>query len=616
MKRLVAGLCAACSLGPCVPLQAQVPGGPEFRVNTYTTRSQYQPAVAMDGGGNFVVVWTSGRQDAGYAGIFGQRYDAAGAPRGSEFQVNTYATGQQLVPSVAADGAGGFVVVWMSYGQDGSRGGVFGRRYDTTGVPRGSEFQVNSYTTAYQYAPSVASGAKGDFVVVWIGYGQDRSADGVFARRYDAAGQPLAGEFQVNTYTSGNQGLPTQGPATVALDASGGLVITWPSFRQDGDAFGVFAQRYDATGAGIGAEFQVNTFTTSTQGPSAVAAAADGHFVVTWTGGLQDGSGFGLFARRYDAAGSALGPEFQVNTYATGQQGGAAIAADAGGGFVITWTSGHDDGSYGVFAQRYDRGGTPRGSEFRVNTYTTSQQSGSPGAVASDPAGNFVVTWTSYGQDESFFGVFGQRYGGLRPSALAVDALGNGVLDPGETATVAPAWRNVNGAPQTFAGSASAFTGPGTPNDPIYTIVDGAASYGTVADGAQGSCSASGNCYALSLSAPTTRPAQHWDARFTEDLAPAAQGQSKTWTLHVSREQMAVFVLRTLDPTLDPPACGTPVFADVPAASPFCRWIEELARRGVVTGCGGGNYCPTAPVRREQMGVFISVGFGLTLYGP
>ena len=79
---------------------------------------------------------------------------------------------------------------------------------------------------------------------------------------------------------------------------------------------------------------------------------------------------------------------------------------------------------------------------------------------------------------------------------------------------------------------------------------------------------------------------------------------------------MAVFVLRTLDPALNPPACAPPIFNDVPATSAFCRWIEELARRGVVTGCGGGNYCPTAPVTREQMGVFLSATFGLTLYGP
>jgi len=84
----------------------------------------------------------------------------------------------------------------------------------------------------------------------------------------------------------------------------------------------------------------------------------------------------------------------------------------------------------------------------------------------------------------------------------------------------------------------------------------------------------------------------------------------------VTRDQMAVFVLRTLDPSLDPPACVTPPFNDVPTSSPFCKWIAELARRGVVGGCGGGNYCASSPVTREQMGVFITGTFGLTLYGP
>jgi hypothetical protein len=80
---------------------------------------------------------------------------------------------------------------------------------------------------------------------------------------------------------------------------------------------------------------------------------------------------------------------------------------------------------------------------------------------------------------------------------------------------------------------------------------------------------------------------------------------------------MAVFVLRTLDPALNPPAGSPPnMFTDVPETSTFCRWIEELARRGVVTGCGGGNYCPGSPVSREQMGVFLAGTFGLTLYGP
>ena len=84
----------------------------------------------------------------------------------------------------------------------------------------------------------------------------------------------------------------------------------------------------------------------------------------------------------------------------------------------------------------------------------------------------------------------------------------------------------------------------------------------------------------------------------------------------VSREEMPVIVLRTLDPTIDPPPCTAPVFGDVPASSPSCRWIEELARRGVAGGCGGGNYCPADPVTREQMAVFLTATFGLVLYGP
>jgi hypothetical protein len=118
----------------------------------------------------------------------------------------------------------------------------------------------------------------------------------------------------------------------------------------------------------------------------------------------------------------------------------------------------------------------------------------------------------------------------------------------------------------------------------------------------------------------TDVPASSPFCRFIEELARrGVVGGCATGlycpTAPATREQMAVFVLRTLDPALNPPACGTPVFTDVPASSPFCRWIEELVRRGVVTGCGAGTYCPTNPVTREQMAVFLAVTFGLTLYG-
>jgi subtilisin family serine protease len=82
----------------------------------------------------------------------------------------------------------------------------------------------------------------------------------------------------------------------------------------------------------------------------------------------------------------------------------------------------------------------------------------------------------------------------------------------------------------------------------------------------------------------------------------------------VTREQMALFLLKTDEGSAYvPPACTTPPFADVPVASPFCRYIKELAARGVTGGCGGGNFCPTGRNTRAQMAVFLSSTFGLQL---
>ncbi len=80
----------------------------------------------------------------------------------------------------------------------------------------------------------------------------------------------------------------------------------------------------------------------------------------------------------------------------------------------------------------------------------------------------------------------------------------------------------------------------------------------------------------------------------------------------VTRAQMAVFLLATLQGQgWSPPACTTPAFSDVPCSSPFAPWVDELVRRGITAGCGSGNYCPNDPVMRDQMSVFVATNFRL-----
>ena len=389
------------------------PLGSEFQVNTYTTRNQYMAAVATDPSGGFVVVWTSYRQDGSDFGVFGQRFASSGAPLGSEFQINTYATNSQRRPGVATDPSGGFVVVWASTTQDGDDSGIFGQRFASSGARLGSEFQVNTYTTAAQYYPVVATDPSGGFVVVWQSYWQDGDSVGVFGQRFTSSGAALGSEFQVNTYTTSGQSRPA-----VATDPSGDFVVVWASYRQDGDNLGVFGQRFASSGAGLGSEFQVNTYTTAAQYYPVVATDPSGGFVVVWASFTQDGYNLGVFGRRFTSSGAAVGSEFQVNTHTTSQQSRPAVAADPSGGFVVVWQSLFQDGyGYGVFGQRFASSGAALGSEFQVNTYTTNDQSFP--VVAADPSGGFVVVWASVPQDGNGFGVFAQRYG-VRPASPSV----------------------------------------------------------------------------------------------------------------------------------------------------------------------------------------------------
>jgi hypothetical protein len=384
-----------------VQAQAPVASGSEFLVNTYTTDGQVNPSIAMDKDGDFVVVWADFSGD-----VYGQRYNASGIALGSEFRVNTYTTGGQSNPSIAMDKDGDFVVAWTSLYQDGDRDGIYCQRYNAQGVAQGSEFQVNTYTTSMQFMPSIAMNSQGDFAVTWISYGQDGSAHGVYGQRYNALGIAQGSEFQVNTYTTSTQDYPS-----IAMDSIGNFVVAWQSRGQEGsfNSYGTYGQRYNASGAAQGSEFQINTYNGIAQLFPKIAMESDGDFAVTWTSYIQDGSSGGIYAQRYNAAGVAQGSEFQVNTYTPNRQIKSSIAMDSNGDFVVAWQSyGQDGDNYGIYAQRYNASGVAQGSEFPVNSYTTSGQHDP--SIAMDQHGNFVVAWTSNYQDGDGYGIYAQRY--------------------------------------------------------------------------------------------------------------------------------------------------------------------------------------------------------------
>ena len=160
----------------------------ELTLNSSTIGAQQNPRVAAANGGLFLAVWESldsAGTDADLS-IQGYYLNAIGEPLGDEFQINTYTTGTQTRPSVAAYGGGGFVVSWESQAATGP---------DPTSNIRaarpglGSDFQVNSLTAGAQRYSAVAADPRGNFVVLWESAGSvgtDSSESSIQGQLYDA----------------------------------------------------------------------------------------------------------------------------------------------------------------------------------------------------------------------------------------------------------------------------------------------------------------------------------------------------------------------------------------------------------------------------------------------
>lgn len=221
----------------------------------------------------------------------------------------------------------------------------------------------------------------------------------------DAADFTAGAEFRVNTYTTSWQREPV-----VAALTDGGFVVVWTSRQQVGSYFSLHGQRYDAAGAAVGAEFLINQRINKVVKQPAVAALTTGGFFVTWVYTLPGGLSQGVFGQRFNATGAKAGREFRIDNN-TGDVLYPSVAGLNNGGYVVSWTT-YSPQPYvaNILAQRFGSADGRAGSTFVVNTTTDFDQwRGSVARLATN--GRFVMTWNS--QTEPFNrnrDVYGQQY--------------------------------------------------------------------------------------------------------------------------------------------------------------------------------------------------------------
>ncbi len=171
----------------------------------------------------------------------------------------------------------------------------------------------------------------------------------------------------------------------VASLTNGGFVVAWEGQETGSSNTDVYARLFDASGSAVGSTFLVNTTVAPVQIRPTVTGLAGGGFVVGWisVGQLQPGNTRAdVFARVFDASGAATTGEIQMNAIVTGDQVEPVLVATASG-FAVA-IQGHPGSGWGVYVRGFLADGTPVTSqEFQVSAHLAPRPDesrfGSPG---------------------------------------------------------------------------------------------------------------------------------------------------------------------------------------------------------------------------------------------
>ncbi len=345
-------------------------------LNQYTYTLQHMPSVDAAPDGKMVVAWASRRQEAMTYGIFARLTDELGQPLGDEVHVNAYMPGTQVEPAVATAADGATWIAWASDRQDGDRGSIIARRFQIIGdtlEPMGGEIPVNATRAGHQHRPGIASLADGTTMVVW----NNTSAGGrmVLGRVFDSEGTPVTGEIALAGDDAHLAATPT------VVEAGNRFVVAWGGVQTDGTPAGIFARTFDADGQPTTDAFEVVPPSIAAIEPS-IDANARGDVAIAWLE-TRGTLGYDAKARRFTASGELAGEPMTIATCDDSWKSGATVAMADDGRFCVSYTTitGEPDPNemrasspsdiFGVF---FDADGKQVGEPVRVHEFAEGRQ--------------------------------------------------------------------------------------------------------------------------------------------------------------------------------------------------------------------------------------------------
>jgi hypothetical protein len=390
-------------------------------------RGIQNPQVAVAGTGDFMIVWSDRDIVPSSTGVFARLFDASGKPRGPAFLVHESPAGDQVQPQVAADGRGGFVVVWQGGfftngpgavpGGDGAGTGVFAQRFDRNGARTGAAIRLSRSAAGDQLTPNVAMESDGSFVAVW----QDctatqRRCSELHVARFTAGGERRGGEMEIPvlTATSYIDGRPVPNLTPHVVIEPGGFAVGWTEqeacYKFQFEKFPVVLH-FTASGQPLGERFRLDDGLCEDATGwilAALTASGTGSSAAFFNG---ERNSFQLFGPDGDPAGARkiVGPRNPCDGTRCELIGDAAM--DFEGAFAVVWNHYSNTNvppafRYSLQVQFFDPTGRPLGKRIQVGP--SPQEFFAPAAAfASD--GSLLLVWGEPSADNVSRRLFARR---------------------------------------------------------------------------------------------------------------------------------------------------------------------------------------------------------------
>jgi hypothetical protein len=406
--------------------------GGDLPVNVRTSLNQANPAIAIQPGGNFIIVWQSYYQNKSNE-IRARLFSNDGIALTGELEINQTQPGNQKEPAVAADANGNFIILWQGPGDDGND--IWCRKFDANGLPDTNEFIVNINKTDEQLNPEIAINNFGRYIIVWESKSVPHpGAEAICGRIFDNDGSGIGGELVLS---DGNDIF--RSPA-VALSNDAKAVVVW---LRDSATQEVRRRQFPADGnAPVNLSVKVNdppNFNSLTR--PAIAMDSEGNYVIAWDGNHTDHDQDDIYLKPFHSTGDN-NLQYQVNVGNDGAQRNPVMILYDDHELLVLWEgdSGDENNKMDIFGRRllvsFTQTGEPIkiGDELRLNKYLYQDQQNIAVSGGSDK--KFVGAWQSEEQDTSLKGIFAA----LGPVVGTADLNGNGFVDFTDFSSFAAGW--------------------------------------------------------------------------------------------------------------------------------------------------------------------------------